>query len=667
MEFAVSASGSFEPGPDWVALLRDSLIGLGHRVDSSFDAGQFLTDPIYANNRFPVNPRAILTPRLFVPSALSASATTASIDIAAEGWVPDITPNNYSELNCEPNTHVVSTPMQFITIQHPVSSPSSFTSFKHYRPLSVVDTSPPIIITCNPIRRPTSVVGLFFHISSNTARTLLSDLDLIPKATSSILRDQIAAHLDTESEMDVDDAEQIPAIPWLDDRCPEPPMPMANTPYSSLLINPESIGTDPETEDPVIAPELKDLTVVEEAMIARCRAKCWIIQLRDDGGESSIPTTQRGVRGHIIIHPQKPSTIAKVLPLPIADIITPICVVFVGSKPPTMEWLKEKARPLVVRKEKVQKALNWLKIHSYLYADVEIDQQVINELPIADVLPFHIQHVIPNAGIDSTTSDYVPGSSIPTDTPSITPQLSDILSPAPSTIPFQSVVVADVEGNAPSNVLRAAALEHMCKAGSNYVEIPHGPKPENEFNNPHLFPMMYPTPFPYGLDGLEDKSRRSRLGFKRRVKHLFRSSSFCSLDNREPFRAEITGILKSAVNLTDGNQLVILGPRGGDNVLYADQQQSLARVVDVERGRNTRLIVSENMWVRNNAVMITTCADTVMNEVVGSEVVEGVRAVHVPKFDAQVGESVRFTVFMKIDDICCSVAEGCDVYDRASE
>jgi hypothetical protein len=50
MEFAVSASGSFELGLDWVALLRDSFIGLGHQVDSSFDAGQFLSDPVYCNN-----------------------------------------------------------------------------------------------------------------------------------------------------------------------------------------------------------------------------------------------------------------------------------------------------------------------------------------------------------------------------------------------------------------------------------------------------------------------------------------------------------------------------------------------------------------------------------------------------------------------------------------
>jgi hypothetical protein len=208
-------------------------------------------------------------------------------------------------------------------------------------------------------------------------------------------------------------------------------------------------------------------------------------------------------------------------------VITSICVVFVGSKPPTPEWLKEKARPLIVCKEKVQKALQWLKIHNHLYVDVLIDQQALDSLPASDILPFHIQQIIPNAGIDSSTSDYVPGSSLPLDQQTSVPQLSDILSPLPSSSPFQSVVVSDVDGNAPSNALRAAALRHLSTAGSNYIEIPHGPKPENEFKNPHLFPMMYPTLFPYSLGGMEDLRRRSRLGFRRHIKHLF-----CLADRR---------------------------------------------------------------------------------------------------------------------------------------
>ncbi|KAJ6542374.1 hypothetical protein DFH09DRAFT_1249413 [Mycena vulgaris] len=249
-------------------------------------------------------------------------------------------------------------------------------------------------------------------------------------------------------------------------------------------------------------------------MIALCRAKCWIIQLRDDDCDSKIPTTQRGVKGHIIIYPQRPSAIATTLPPSIDDVITPICVIFVGSSPPTQEWLQKKASPLIVRKEKVMTALAWLKIHNHLYCDVAIDHTVLAGQPDETLLPFHVQHIVPNAGIDSTTSTYVPGSAAPPpadESPSI-PNLAEILNPNLTAAQFQSVVVADVDGNAPSNELRSAALKHMQKAGSNYIELPHDRKPANEFKNPTLFPMMYPTLFPYGLGGLEDEARKTRLG-----------------------------------------------------------------------------------------------------------------------------------------------------------
>ncbi|KAJ6516521.1 hypothetical protein DFH09DRAFT_1247240 [Mycena vulgaris] len=253
-------------------------------------------------------------------------------------------------------------------------------------------------------------------------------------------------------------------------------------------------------------------------MVALCRAKCWIIQLRDE--DPHIPTTQRGVRGHIIVYPQQPSAVATTLPPSIEDIITPVCVIFVGSKPPTADWLKNKATPLIVRKERVMKALDWLKIHNHLYRDVLIDRAVLRDHDDNELLPFHIQHIIPSAGIDATTSDYVPGSSLPSDS-ATTLDLNDILRPPVSETAFQSVVVADVDGNAPAHILRSAALKHLKKPGSNYVEIPHDRNPVNEFNNPALFPMIYPTLFPYGMGGLEDSRRRSPLSFKRHIKHLF--------------------------------------------------------------------------------------------------------------------------------------------------
>jgi hypothetical protein len=78
------------------------------------------------------------------------------------------------------------------------------------------------------------------------------------------------------------------------------------------LANKTFLGPVPE--------ELKNLTVIEEAMIARCRSKCWIIQLKEENQNLVLANTQRGIKGHIIIYPQQPSKIATVLPAPIEEI-----------------------------------------------------------------------------------------------------------------------------------------------------------------------------------------------------------------------------------------------------------------------------------------------------------------------------------------------------------
>jgi hypothetical protein len=184
--------------------------------------------------------------------------------------------------------------------------------------------------------------------------------------------------------------------------------------------------------------------VIEEAMIARCRAKCRVIQLKEED-DYSTPMTQRGVRGHGIAYPQGPSEIAKVLPSSIDDVMTRICVIFVGSNPLTSERLQKKAKPLTVRKEKVLNALSWLKTHNPLYKDLEINADVFDGQPDETVCPFHVQQVVPSSGIVASTSSDVPESDIAdsvSTTPNSLPLLSDILNrPASAPIPFDSVVV----------------------------------------------------------------------------------------------------------------------------------------------------------------------------------------------------------------------------------
>ncbi|KZO89457.1 hypothetical protein CALVIDRAFT_454436, partial [Calocera viscosa TUFC12733] len=238
-------------------------------------------------------------------------------------------------------------------------------------------------------------------------------------------------------------------------------------------------------------------------MIARCRAKGCIVQLQE-GRHGTSPANQRGIVGHIIIYPQKPETLLDVLPLATDQLADMICVIFVGANPPTREWLIKHARPLVVRRQKVMTALAWLRANNPLYSDVRVDESALDGLAEEDILPFHVEHrQHPDAAMEMLTSRY------------------DAYAGASLAAEEQqgAVVVADVTGEASLPELRAAAIRHLRQKGGGFIQLPHGWQPMNTFYAPELLPMTYPTLFPYGLGGLEDRRRRTPLSFARHVTH----------------------------------------------------------------------------------------------------------------------------------------------------
>ncbi|KAI9064819.1 hypothetical protein FKP32DRAFT_1569157, partial [Trametes sanguinea] len=253
-----------------------------------------------------------------------------------------------------------------------------------------------------------------------------------------------------------------------------------------------------------------------------------VVHLRADKENDDspvLPSAQRGMKGHVIVHPQRPENLASVLPPAMEDILAPICVIFVGSRIPSRDWLENKAKPLVVRRGYVLAALRWLKSNNFLYKDVEIDQERIKALPTDGLLPYNIQHLQPNETATSVTDRYDVGNADEV-YPRPPRESDDNLTDASrqdftrGEVPFHKVVLTDVDGNAPANQLRAAAIRHVKQKGGGYVEMPHLQQPVNEFFNPSLFPMIYPTLFPYGIGGFEDKARTRPLSLKRHVRHL---------------------------------------------------------------------------------------------------------------------------------------------------
>ena len=82
------------------------------------------------------------------------------------------------------------------------------------------------------------------------------------------------------------------------------------------------------------------------------------------------------------------------------------------------------------------------------------------------------------------------------------------------------MVVSDVEQHSTAKEQKIAALRHLRSKGGAYVSVPHGPHPVNEFNNPYLFPSMYPTLYPYSLGGFEHPKRQTQLSMRRHVRYL---------------------------------------------------------------------------------------------------------------------------------------------------
>lgn len=263
-----------------------------------------------------------------------------------------------------------------------------------------------------------------------------------------------------------------------------------------------------------VPPELSDLTMVEECMISHARAKSWIVKLQEAEASSSSPASQRSLKGHTIIYPQQPDNLASILPHPVSDTLTFICVIFVGSSRLTKGWLRNKAKLLVVRREKVYNALTWLKANNPLYREVKIDHDHLQALPEDDVLPYHVEHVSSDDAQETLVTRYdnaVESGNITAEVPEDTLEHTH----------FESVVIADVDTHTPHSQLRAVAVRHAKTKGRPFVKISHGANPVNEFNNVDLFPILYPTLFLYGCGGFEDGAHLKKISLKEHVKWLF--------------------------------------------------------------------------------------------------------------------------------------------------
>ncbi|KDR65011.1 hypothetical protein GALMADRAFT_44383, partial [Galerina marginata CBS 339.88] len=118
---------------------------------------------------------------------------------------------------------------------------------------------------------------------------------------------------------------------------------------------------------------LKNLTYVEKLLIARVRHNRCIVK---------VASGRYKMRANAITFQSPVPKIYDVLPPPVKELDEVLAFIFTGPCRPTKDDIKR--TPLLVRRNHVANALNWLKLNHADYSDVGISKDNLMQYPESD-------------------------------------------------------------------------------------------------------------------------------------------------------------------------------------------------------------------------------------------------------------------------------------------
>ena len=226
--------------------------------------------------------------------------------------------------------------------------------------------------------------------------------------------------------------------------------------------------------------ELSDLRFIEKMLISRIQLNCCFVR---------VASGMRKMTSHVVAFQSPIPKIYHALPPPIEDLDEILAILFTGPCKPTEKDFER--TPLLVRRNYVIKALEWLKINHSDYQDLEISQENLAKYP-EDGPPVSIEYR------QATTNKVPEGTSVFDNECEDGTESGDC--------PF---VVHGLTGEhldtQSINSLKAIALQYMNRGGK-MLAVGHSAQPESIYNNPELYPQIFPWLFPYGLGGIGSTS-----------------------------------------------------------------------------------------------------------------------------------------------------------------
>ncbi|RXW14064.1 hypothetical protein EST38_g11791 [Candolleomyces aberdarensis] len=187
------------------------------------------------------------------------------------------------------------------------------------------------------------------------------------------------------------------------------------------------------------------------------------------------------------------------------DLDEVLAFIFTGIKPPTDQDLER--TPMLVRRNKVASALEWLKLNHCDYADLQIDYNTLQTYPESGV-PVKVvfrSSVDGSNNIASATSMHETAE-----------DEGNEVGPCPFKV--NGLIGANLEAMTMA-ARRASAIQHI-QGGGNVLAVGHSDVPESIYDNPQLYPQMYPWLFPYGSGGIGNARLRGLISEAKQKKIL---------------------------------------------------------------------------------------------------------------------------------------------------
>jgi hypothetical protein len=184
-----------------------------------------------------------------------------------------------------------------------------------------------------------------------------------------------------------------------------------------------------------------------------------------------------------------------------------LAFIFTGSAAPTQEDFDR--TPMLVRRQKVADALEWLKLNHEDNADLEISEENLLSYAHRD-----IPVVVDYKHTKGELTD-----SVPADARSVFDKnLEHGTTDGQCTFAVHGLTGAEYS-TASMSTIKAVALQHLTQKGD-MLAIGRADIPESLYNNVKVCPGMFPWLFPYGKGGIGHVAHKFKLGDMTRKRDL---------------------------------------------------------------------------------------------------------------------------------------------------